>query len=259
MKYLRSRVQKRENVYGVWCSLASPIGCEIVAGSGYDWMLLDLEHAPGSPATLLPQLQAAAAFPTVPIVRVPVLDRVWCKWALDLGASGIMFPNIDSAEQAKEAVSFMHYPPQGVRGVGPAVRAGDYGREFRRYAARAGRRILGVMQIESPAGVDQRAAIAAVPGVDVLFAGPADLGASLELPERFADPRFMDILQNIADAALEQGKAAGILLPNPDLAPTLREMGFTVIAVASDSALLVRGLTDNLKALWASEKQASPR
>lgn len=254
MKSIRSRVQNRENVYGVWCSLASPIGGEIVAGAGYDWMLLDVEHAPGSPATLLAQLQAAAAFPVVPIVRVPMLDRVWCKWALDLGAAGIMFPNIDDAAQAEAAVSFMRYPPQGVRGVGPAVRASDYGREFKGYASRAQEKLLGVMQIESPAAVEHCAAIAAVRGVDVLFVGPADLGASLELPERFADPRFMDVLQRIADAAHGQGKAAGILLPSPDPAPTLREMGYSFIGVSSDSMLLVRALADNLKALWASEK-----
>lgn len=254
MKYIRSRVQNRETVYGVWCSLASSICGEIVAGAGYDWMLLDVEHAPGSPATLLPQLQAAAAFPSVPIVRVPILDRVWCKWALDLGASGIMFPNIDNAAQAEEAVSFMRYPPQGMRGVGPVVRASDYGRDFRRYAACAQRQLLGVMQIESPEAVEQCSAIAAVQGADVLFVGPADLGASLELPERFADPRFMETLRGIADAARGHGKAAGILLPSSDLAPAVREMGYTFIGVGSDAALLARALADNLKSLWASEK-----
>lgn len=201
MKYIRSRVQNRETVYGVWCSLASSICGEIVAGAGYDWMLLDVEYAPGSPATLLPQLQAAAAFPAVPVVRLPMSDRVWCKWALDLGASGIMFPNIDNAAQAEEAVSFMQYPPCGVRGVGQAVRASDYGREFRRYAACAQRELLGVMQIESPEAVGQCSAIAAVRGVDVLFVEPVDLGVSMEMPENFADPRFMAALRGIADAA----------------------------------------------------------
>lgn len=252
MKYIRSRVLKGENVYGVWCSLASPIAAEIVAGAGYDWMLLDVEHAPGSPMTLLSQLQAASAFPAIPIVRVPILDRVWCKWALDMGASGIMFPNIDNAAQAKDAVSFMRYPPQGVRGVGAATRASDYGRDFRRYANEAQEQIIGVMQIESQEAVQHCKAIAAVDGVDVLFVGPADLGASLDLPERFADRRFMDILQRIVRAATEHGKAAGILLPSPDLAPILREMGYSFIGVGSDSTLLVRALTENLKMLAAS-------
>ncbi|MFR8277416.1 MAG: aldolase/citrate lyase family protein, partial [Desulfovibrio fairfieldensis] len=229
-------------------------GGEIVAGAGYDWMLLDVEHAPGSPATLLPQLQAAAAFPAVPVVRLPMSDRVWCKWALDLGASGIMFPNIDNAAQAEEAVSFMQYPPCGVRGVGQAVRASDYGREFRRYAACAQRELLGVMQIESPEAVGQCSAIAAVRGVDVLFVEPVDLGVSMEMPENFADPRFMAALRGIADAARGRGKAAGILLPTPDLAPAVREMGYTFISVGSDAALLAQALADNLKALWGSEK-----
>ena len=195
-----------------------------------------------------------AAFPAVPVVRLPMSDRVWCKWALDLGASGIMFPNIDNAARAEEAVSFMQYPPCGVRGVGQAVRASDYGREFRRYAACAQRGLLGVMQIESPEAVEQCAAIAAVRGVDVLFVEPADLGASLELPETFADSRFMETLRGIAEAARGHGKAAGILLPTPDLAPAVREMGYTFISVGSDAALLAQALADNLKSLWASEK-----
>lgn len=254
MKYIRSRVQNRETVYGVWCSLVSSICGEIVAGAGYDWMLLDMEHAPGSPATLLRQLQAVAAFPTVPVVRLPMTDRGWCKWALDLGASGVVFPDIDSAARAEEAVSFMQYPPRGVRGVGAAVRASDYGREFRRYATRAQRQLLGVMQIESPEAVEQCPAIAAVEGVDVLFVDPVDLGASLELPEPFADQRFMAVLRGVADAARGRGKAAGILLPTPDLAPAVREMGYTFISVGPDAALLARMLADNLKALWNSEK-----
>lgn len=249
MKYIRSRVQKRETVYGTWCSLGSSISSEIIAGAGYDWMLLDLEHAPGNPITLLQQLQGAAAFPTVPIVRIPALDQIYCKWALDLGASGIMFPNIDDAAQAEQAVSFMRYTPQGVRGVGPATRASDYGRDFKAYAENAQHQLLGVMQIESASAVEHCAAIAAVQGVDVLFVGPADLGAALELPGRFADKRFMNILQAIADAAHTQDKAAGILLPSPEQVPVLWEMGYTFLAMGSDSGLLVQALADNLVAL----------
>ena len=148
----------------------------------------------------------------------------------------------------------MQYPPCGVRGVGQAVRASDYGREFRRYAACAQRELLGVMQIESPEAVGQCSAIAAVRGVDVLFVEPVDLGVSMEMPENFADPRFMAALRGIADAARGRGKAAGILLPTPDLAPAVREMGYTFISVGSDAALLAQALADNLKALWGSEK-----
>lgn len=251
MNSLRSKLTRREQVHGVWCSLASPVCAEIVAGTGYDWMLLDLEHAPGSPVTLLHQLQAASAFPVAPLVRVPVLERSWCAWALDLGAAGLMFPNVENAEQARCAVAQMRYPPEGTRGVGAAARAGNYGRNFAQYAAECRERLVAVAQIESAQALEHCREIAAVDGVDVLFAGPADLGANLGLPERFASRHFLDALRRIADAALASGKAAGILLPSPELAPMLRDMGYTFIGAGSDSALLARSLTENLRALRA--------
>ena len=251
MTSLREKLADRRPVYGVWCSLASSICAEIVAGTGYDWMLLDLEHAPGTSLTLLHQLQAAAAFPVTPLVRVPVLERSWCAWALDLGAGGLMFPNVEDAPQAARAVASMRYPPAGVRGVGASSRAGNYGRDFARYSAESGERLVAVVQIESAPALECCREIAAVDGVDVLFAGPADLGANLGMPERFASPRFLDALRRIADAALGNGKAAGILLPSPELVPPLRDMGYTFIGVGSDSALLARSLTESLRAATA--------
>lgn len=247
MYYIRERIGNGDFVAGTWCSLASPMVCEIIAGSGYDWMLLDMEHAPGTPLSLLGQLQAMQGFPVAPVVRVPVLDRVSVKWALDLGASGIMFPSIGTPEEAARAVSFMRYEPEGVRGVGGAARCAGYGARFPAYFAEANRSLLAVTQIESPLAVENGPAIARVEGVDVLFVGPMDLSTSLGMPGRFADPAFMDVLQRVSDAARAAGKASGILLPDPGLVPRLREMGYTFIAVSSDTAILTRYMAENLK------------
>lgn len=244
MYYIRKRVAAGEFVAGTWCSLASPAICEMVGETGYDWMLIDMEHAPGTPVSLLQQLQAIRGFSLAPIVRVPSLDRAYVKWALDLGASGIMYPCIDTAEQAAEAVAFMRYDPRGVRGVSGAARCAGYGRRFSAYVAEADENLLTVVQIESALAVENCEAIARTDGVDVLFVGPMDLSTNLGLPGRFGDQRFMDVLQRVADTARIAGRACGILLPDPGLVPRLRDMGYTFVAVSSDTNILVRYLAE---------------
>ena len=120
---IRERVLKGEFVAGTWCSLGSPAAAEITALCGFDWVLLDAEHAPSTTAGIMSQMQAVSRFATAPIVRVPWLDRVAVKWSLDIGAAGIMVPYVETVEQAREAVSFMRYAPEGVRGVAGATRA----------------------------------------------------------------------------------------------------------------------------------------
>jgi 2-keto-3-deoxy-L-rhamnonate aldolase RhmA len=247
MHYIRSEALQHRFLAGTWCSLASPVSCELIGHAGYDWLLLDMEHAPSTPHSLLGQLQAVRGLPVAPIVRVPVLDGVAVKWVLDLGASGVMFPNIDTPEQAAAAVSFMRYPPAGVRGVGAAARCADYGFTFPTYFAEANRNLLTVTQIESPRAVEACGDIAAVDGVDVLFVGPMDLSTSLDLPRRFEDARFMEVLARVADTARSHGKAAGILIPDPTLTAAMRDLGFTFVAVGADCGILARQLAANLK------------
>ena len=242
---IRERVLRGDFVAGPWCSLNSPAAAEITGLCGFDWALLDSEHAPTTTAGLMAQMQALSRFLTAPIVRIPWLDRVAIKWSLDIGAAGIMVPYVETEEQAREAVSFMRYAPEGVRGVAGATRASDFGFGFKDYFAESNKRLLTVAQMETQLAVDNSRAIAAVDGVDVLFVGPMDLSASLNLPERFADPAFMDVLQLVSDNARSEGKACGILLPDATLIPTLKEMGYTFVAVSSD----VNVLTKHLKAI----------
>ena len=239
---IRERVLKGDFLAGTWCSLNSPAAAEITARSGFDWALLDAEHAPSSTAGLMAQMQAMSRFPTAPIVRIPWLDRVAVKWSLDIGAAGIMVPYVETEAQAREAVSYMRYAPEGVRGVAGATRASGFGFEFAAYFAEANRTLLTVAQIETQLAVDNSRAIAGVDGVDVLFVGPMDLSASLNLPGRFGDAAFMDVLQRVCDNARAEGKACGILLPGPDLIPRFKEMGYTFVAVSSDVNVLAKHL-----------------
>lgn len=239
---LRKKVVRGDFMAGMWCSLGSGAVAEAIGLCDYDWVLLDGEHAPSSTHGFMVQMQGLSRFATAPIVRIPWLDRVHIKWALDIGAAGIMIPYVETAEQACEAISYMQYPPHGVRGVGGAVRACDYGLNVANYMAQANEALLTVVQIETQLALDNGPAIAAVKGVDVLFVGPMDLSTSLGMPKRFDDPRFMDILQNVADCARLANKACGILLPHLELVPVLKQMGYTFVAVSSDISLLVQGL-----------------
>jgi 2-keto-3-deoxy-L-rhamnonate aldolase RhmA len=191
-------------------------------------------------------MQALSRFSTAPIVRIPWLDQVYVKWALDIGASGIMVPYVETVEQAQYAVSCMRYSPQGIRGLGTATRASDYGYDFPHYFSTANRELLTVVQVETVRAVDNAADIAAIDGVGVLFVGPMDLSNNGNMPGKFSDPRFMEMLRCVADAARGRGKACGILLPDADLVSSLREIGYTFIAVASDSGLLTRHFRENL-------------
>lgn len=248
---IRKRVLNGEFVAGTWSSLGSPAAAEITALCGFDWVLLDAEHAPSSTAGIMGQMQAISRLQTAPIVRIPWLDRVAIKWNLDIGAAGIMVPYVETVEQAKEAVSFMRYAPHGVRGVAGATRASDYGFDFSRYFAEANQRVLTIVQMETRLAVENSRAIAAVDGVDVLFVGPMDLSTSLDMPKRFADLKFMEILQLISDNAHAEGKACGILLPNVDLLPRFKEMGYTFVAVSSDVNVLTRHLKEIERTLHA--------
>lgn len=248
---IRERVLKGELVAGTWCSLGSPAAAEITALCGFDWALLDSEHAPSTTAGLMAQMQAMSRFSIAPVVRIPWLDRVAIKWSLDIGAAGVMVPYVETEAQAREAVSFMRYAPEGVRGVAGSTRASDFGFDFKTYFAEANKRLLTVVQMETRLAVDNSRAIAAVDGVDVLFVGPMDLSTSLNMPGRFADPAFMSVLEEVADNARAEGKACGILLPNTELIPRLRSIGYTFLAVSSDVNVLAKHLKDIERALRA--------
>jgi len=225
---------------GLWCSLSSHYATELVAGSGFDWILLDTEHSPNDLESVLQQLQAAAPYPTHPVVRVPWNDMVTIKRYLDIGAQSILIPYVQNAEEAKAAVAYTRYPPAGVRGVAGATRATRFGRA-KDYAKRAHEEICVLVQVETQGALDNIEAICAVDGVDGVFIGPADLHASLGYTGEIANPKVKPLIDDAIRRIRKCGKAPGILTPSEADARHWLECGALFVAVGSDVGILARG------------------
>ncbi len=224
---------------GLWCSLSSHYAIELVAGSGFDWLLIDTEHSPNDLESVLTQLQAAAPYPTHPVVRVPWNDMVTIKRFLDIGAQSILIPYVQNEQEAKNAVAYTRYPPAGVRGVAGGTRATRFGR-VKDYARRAAEEICLLVQVENQAGLDNLEKIAAVEGVDGVFIGPADLHASLGYAGETANPKVMPIIDDAIRRIRKAGKAPGILTGVEADARRWLDCGGQFVAVGADTGVLAR-------------------
>lgn len=238
---LRRRLQAGKTLFGTFVGLASPVATEVIARAGFDWLILDLEHGAGTEVELLASLYAVGTTSTAALVRPQSGERLRIGRALDLGAHGIMVPRVDLPEQAREAVSFMRYPPDGTRGLALSTRGAGLGELGHADVRAINGRILGIIQIESPSAVEHAAEIAAIDGADVLFVGPTDLSHSLGVPGRFDDLGYLAALSRVVEAAEGAGKAAGILLRDATTLPRHRELGFRFIGLGSDSAFIADG------------------
>lgn len=241
---LKQALQADRPAIGIWCSLANALTTEIVAGAGADWILIDGEHSPNDLRSIMAQLQAAAAYPACEAaVRLPSDDANLIKQMMDAGARSLMVPNVRTAEQARAIVASMSYAPDGMRGFSVGHRANAFGR-IKNYHATARAQQLLAVQIECETGVANASAIAAVPGVDVLFVGPGDLSTNMGAMGNPSAAHVQAAIQSVLDAARAQGKAAGILAPQQGDAERYLEAGFTMVAVGSDLGLLARGSDD---------------
>jgi 4-hydroxy-2-oxoheptanedioate aldolase len=225
---------------GLWCSLSSHYAIELVAGSGFDWLLLDTEHSPNDLESVLTQLQAAAPYPTHPVVRVPWNDMVTIKRFLDIGAQTILIPYVQNAEEAKAAVAHTRYPPAGVRGVAGGTRATRWGR-VKDYAKRAHEELCVLVQVETQTALDNLERIAAVDGVDGVFIGPADLHASLGYPGETNNPKVVPVIDDAVRRIRKAGKAPGILTTVEADARRWLDCGGQFVAVGVDTGVLARG------------------
>ena len=239
---------KTELLAGTFLNLGSAAAVEIAAQTGFDWLLIDLEHGSGTMADLRGQLLAMRGTRAAPIVRVASADADAVKFVMDSGAAGVMFPYVANAQEAARCVQMMKYPPTGTRGVAQIIRATDYGRDWQKYQAEANAESLVVVQIETPEAADQAESMAAVPGVDVLFVGPMDLSVNLGHPGDFTPPTFIRHLKDVVRACELHGKTAGIL-SRPELIDSHRQLGFRFVALGSDSGAVVAGLTNSYKAM----------
>ncbi len=227
-----SKFRSAETCLGTWLSSGSPMVAELASQCGFDWLLLDMEHGCLTEADLIANLRAARGSDTLIIVRVPTHDVGLIGRALDWGADGIMVPHVNAAEEAAAIVSAMRYPPDGMRGYSRSVRAYGYGL----YKPETLPTPILFVQIETAEAVRNVGEIAAVPGVDVLFVGPADLGLSLSVESEA--PTFEDALDHVVRAAHEKSLGAGILVRNASDTSDLLQRGFTKLAIDSDISIL---------------------
>ncbi|SIT49020.1 alpha-dehydro-beta-deoxy-D-glucarate aldolase [Paraburkholderia piptadeniae] len=233
----RTAVRGGERLIGCWASFASPITTELLGTVGFDWLLLDAEHAPNDELTLIPQLMALKDSRSAPVVRPPANDSVIIKRMLDLGFFNFLIPFVDSADDARRAVAATRYPPHGIRGVSVSQRGNRYG-TVADYLHVANENICVVVQIESRAAVEAIDEIAAVEGIDGVFIGPSDLAAAYG---HLGNPAHADVQQAIAhvfERAKAAGKASGILAPVQQDAERYLAMGSTLVSVCADMGLL---------------------
>jgi 2-dehydro-3-deoxyglucarate aldolase len=229
-----------KRLIGCWCSLGSPITTEVLGVAGFDWILLDAEHAPNDVLSLIPQLMALKDSASAPVVRPSSNNVVEIKRLLDAGFHNFLIPYVESADEARRAVAATRYPPAGVRGVSVSQRSNRYG-SVSDYFKVVNDNIAVMLQIESRAGVAAAAEIAAVDGVDGLFIGPSDLAAGYGHLGNPTHPEAQAAMVAVFAAAKAAGKPVGILAPVEADARRYLEMGASYVAVGSDLGVLRMG------------------
>ncbi len=246
----RRDIIAHKRLIGCWSSLASPITTEVLGLAGFDWLLLDGEHAPNDLATFIPQLMALKDSPSAPVVRPTWNDTIAIKRLLDGGFHNFLIPFVESEEEARRAVAATRYPPAGVRGVSVSQRNNRYG-TVPDYLATVNDNICVLVQIESRAGVDALDAIAGVDGIDGIFVGPSDLAAALGHLGNAGHPEVQEAIRHIFARAAAAKKPSGILAPVESDARRYLEWGATFVAVGSDLGLF-RAATQGLREKFAS-------
>jgi 4-hydroxy-2-oxoheptanedioate aldolase len=228
---------------GLWMGMTDAGAGELLAGAGFDWLLIDTEHSPNHLRTVLAQLQAVAPYPVHPIVRPVHCAVELIKQYLDIGVQTLLLPMIETREQAALAVAATRYPPQGVRGVAGSTRATRWGR-IEGYFEGCEAEICVLVQVESVRGLENLRAIAALDGVDGVFFGPGDLAASMGLIGKLNDPRVKGAIAKGIATVNELGKAAGTLTADRALAREYLALGARFVAVGIDTVLLARAAND---------------
>ena len=232
--------EKRPQI-GFWLALASPYTAEIIGGAGFDWLLIDGEHAPNDLPLMMAQLQALSASPSHAVVRVPIGEAWIIKQILDIGAQTVLVPMVESGEQARALVRAMRYPPQGMRGVGAALARASAFNRVPDYLQTANEEVCLLLQIESRAGLACLDDIATTEGVDGVFIGPADLAADMGFLGKPGAPEVQQAVEAALLRIQSHGKAAGILTADQGLARRYFELGATFVAIGNDVGLLANG------------------
>lgn len=254
--HFKQRLRQRQWQVGLFVGLASGYSMEILAGAGFDWLVIDAEHSPNNPATVLAQLQAAAPYPVQVLVRPMSHDPALIKQYLDAGAQTLLLPLVDDASQARDLVRAMRYPPEGIRGVAASLARAAHWTGIGDYVQHADAEVCLVVQVETRQGLENLDAILAVDGVDAVFIGPADLAASLGHLGEAGHPEVRAAIEDALRRIAATGKAAGVFVTDPALATHYRDCGASFIAVGGDTTLL-RSAAVKLAASFRNGKAGS--
>lgn len=233
-------LQEGKATAGAWLQLTSPMSAELMARAGFDWLIVDMEHAPGDYMNLASQIQAMGGTDCVPLVRAPWNDPVAIKRILDTGAMGVLVPYVNSAEEARNAVAACKYPPEGIRGVAGSPRAAYFGQNSMAYLKDANREILVIVAAETSEAIDNLDEILKTDGLDGIFIGPMDLATSMG---HFGDPSHPEVqeaIQLIETKTLEAGKFLGTVGGGWEQAQKKYERGYQLLMLMSDSVDLAK-------------------
>lgn len=233
----KAALAARRTQIGLWLGLANGYTAEICAGAGFDWLLIDGEHAPNNLQTMVAQLQAIASSASHAVVRAPVGEAWIIKQLLDIGAQTLLVPMIETAEQARAVVQATRYPPLGIRGVGAALARASAFNRIGDYLATANEQICVLVQVESVLGMAAIEEIAGVEGIDGVFIGPSDLAADMGYIGRPGEPDVQKAVEDGLVRIMGAGKPAGILTSDPALSARYIEMGASFVAVGTDVTL----------------------
>lgn len=242
----------KENIFnhkkqiGIWSNFSYNTISEIIAITGFDWSVLDMEHAPNDIQEIVSQLQVMEAYNTEPVVRVPWNEPVMVKRLLDMGVQTILFPMVQNAEEAKAAVEATRYPPKGIRGIMSVARMNRYG-HVSDYYTKAEKEICVLVQCETKTAIDNIPEIAKVEGIDGIFMGPSDISGSIGKIGQFEDQAVQDLIHHALDLCKKHNKPAGILTGKRDYAKKYVESGYTFVAVGSDTNLFAESAKGLLK------------
>ncbi|MEO4109656.1 4-hydroxy-2-oxoheptanedioate aldolase [Acinetobacter pittii] len=241
VNYFKQKL-KNEQQIGMWVGLADGYCAEIAANAGYDWLLIDGEHAPNDVRSILAQLQSLAAYPSQAVVRPVSGDVPLIKQLLDIGVQTLLIPMVESAEQAELMVKATRYPPEGIRGVGAALARASRWNNIPDYLQIADEQICVLVQVESKKGLDNLDEILKVDGIDGVFIGPADLSAALGYRGNPGHEYVQNIIVQTIQKIRAAGKAAGILSADEMLAKQYLELGTEFVAVGVDTSLLMKSM-----------------
>ncbi|MDJ0780370.1 MAG: aldolase/citrate lyase family protein [Desulfosarcinaceae bacterium] len=236
----KRKMMAGDKTIGAWCQLCSPTAAEIMAQAGFDWLCVDLEHAPTDPAILIDMVRAIEGANVQPYVRAPWNDFVTIKRILDTGVSGVVVPYVNTRQEAEAAVAACKYPPEGVRGMAGSPRAAGYGQRPMDYLQRANAEILVITQVETQTAVKNLDAILEVAALDGVFIGPMDLATSMGYFGDASHTQVQSVIESVEAKALAAGKIVGTVAGSWEQAQHLYARGYQMIMVMADGTALAQ-------------------